>query len=504
MKQTPLIPCDADTALARLAKYDLHQFENMVLSGIMRLEAVWNRMRRSLCISPVTKEWVNEFEDLENYYVYRAFFAYREFMDSRGMDFEKVDVGDVMLGASLLQSRGDTTITGGTMPILEERLNLLLGPGSWDDRTVQAVADAPMLTQWLICKHIKMGLQTTSMMGVSPEALLALDALVEARDDAAAVENDDVFVEVNQEEDDEVVVERIPSRDSTLTNLEACLGGGFGKKEHVIFAAPSGQGKTTLACQIAGSLAKAGYQVLYISTEQPGAELKPRFLSSMSYHGNKDGRIPFSEVKDGGYMSKWTAKTSSEQFDIQNKAKLEARSRILQSLEGKLHFVNWLGSGHSVSELGALVKEANRRYKVNVDCVILDWIGGALDGSTTDPSIKRQLYISAAKAMKDLAYKYNVAAISFAQTTADAVDKQKVSERHLGECKAIHHEAVAAIGISAMHARNNNPDEADGESAYAKEQWFYVFKSRKAQGVLFKMIRNFSYQRFDNPNTAPK
>lgn len=499
MKQTPLIPCDADEVLARLAKNDIFKLETMILAGILRLESVWSRVRKSLCVSPVTKTWVNEFEEIDNYYVYRAFRAYRDFMDAKGQDFEQATVSDVMFGAELLSAQGDTTITDGVLPVLEARLSKLLGPGSWDDRTIAAVSDGPMLTQWLVCKHIKYGLQLTSMMGVAPEALMALDLLVEARDEAAAVGNDDVFVEVNQDEDDEVVVERIPSHDTALANLEKCLGGGFGKKEHVIFAAPSGQGKTTLACQIAGSLAAAGYQVLYISTEQPGSELKPRLISAMSYPMGSQMHIPFSEVKDGGYMSKWQEKTTSEQINDGNKRKLQAREIILRKLEGKLHFVNWLGSGHSVAELGALVKEANRRFGKPMDCVILDWIGGALDGNVTDPGVKRQLYILAAKAMKDLAYKYNVAAVSFAQTTADAVDKQKVSERHLGECKAIHHEAVAAFGISALHAKSNNPDDADGESAYAKDQYFYAFKSRKAQGVLFKVRRNFGFQRFDNP-----
>src|SRR5437773_1287595 len=56
-----------------------------------------------------------------------------------------------------------------------------------------------------------------------------------------------------------------------------------------LFTGPPGIGKSTLANQLAGGLAKQGVKVLYISTEQGLGDLK-RCVERI--HGSRNGRLP--------------------------------------------------------------------------------------------------------------------------------------------------------------------------------------------------------------------
>ena len=214
------------------------------------------------------------------------------------------------------------------------------------------------------------------------------------------------------------------------------------------------------------------------ATEQPAVELTPRILSSISLYPGFTS-VPKKLIESGQCTP----------------AQRESLERIQEKLSPYLHFSCWVGDNAklTISDLDGLVANMTKKFG-RIDCVILDWIGGSLDGHTIDQGEKRQLDMDAANKMRSLAYKYNCATISFCQTTAEGYDKMHVETKHLGECKSIHHGCVAAFGISAM--KNNSSDAARTGETYAITQYINCFKTRNSVGTIQKVKRNFDYACF--------
>jgi len=84
----------------------------------------------------------------------------------------------------------------------------------------------------------------------------------------------------------EEIVQRYPTG---LLPWTTSMGGGFAKKEHMLIIAPTGGGKTVMACQIAGTLAAQNLRGILVTTEQEHTELLPRFVANFA-------GIPFSPV----------------------------------------------------------------------------------------------------------------------------------------------------------------------------------------------------------------
>lgn len=283
----------------------------------------------------------------------------------------------------------------------------------------------------------------------------------------------DVGVLMEQEEDN---TQRIPFSPA-MGIMNSALGGGLGRKEHVIFIGPTGSGKTVMACQLAANMAMQGVKVCYVTTEQPAIEIMPRILSNLSSYGAEIGKIPFRLIKDGINRN------------ILSPEQLKSLDIISGKLKGNLGIEEWLGSGLTAADLETTVRKFVARYGT-IDVLILDWIGGAL-ASELDPALKRSSYLDAATKMKDLAYAYNMATISMAQAVAGTEKTRYISDKHIAECKALPREAVAGFGISALASVGEN-----SETTYSNEQYLYAFKSRKAPGLAINITRRFDFQTF--------
>lgn len=457
------------------------QFERYLAAAFIRLQKVYNLLHGCLCRHHRTGERVNDFDDPVLFGLVKVYEEYRDMtMDAGGLEHPVPTEEDIRCAAVVLAAEGDATVNEDIEEIVEAFMELTSPVYASNDLLESTVL--PVAQTWMTNKKSQAAIVDIRRSGMDPDISDRVAELEEIRDICNAGSSGDMFDEFDCGEDDsQAFVERM-TLGSNFSSLNACLGGGVGKKEHILFAAPTGQGKTVLACQLAADLASSGHQVLFITTEQPSIELRPRIISCLS-KGPGMEQIPFGLVKDGGYRH------------LLSDGQRRTHDMIQESLRGKLHFQSWLGMGKSINDIDAIVQAAIKKYS-SIDVVVLDWIGGALT-ENVDPKFKRDEYLKAAKRMKTIAYKFDIATISFAQTTQDSIDKQRVTEKYLAECKTLHTECAAAFGISALRTTGSSEAAAsDSQNAYATEQFMYCFKSRKAVGKLIPIRRDFGFQRF--------
>jgi len=76
--------------------------------------------------------------------------------------------------------------------------------------------------------------------------------------------------------------ERVDAFPSGLDVLDDAMDGGFWRSEMTVLAARPSVGKTSLACNIAVNVAKAGYKVLFVTREMPEETLLQRMIAAES------------------------------------------------------------------------------------------------------------------------------------------------------------------------------------------------------------------------------
>ena len=475
------------TKAEMLLQLEPELFEQYMLVALNEDDRLWYAASQTLCLDKKYNRHVNDFSNVAHYAIYRAIKLGREKLTEAGETFHSIPDGEIWVGLSMLSM---------------DAINPIIAPEKVVDvytqwitikskiKPVFAVATVKDIWRsWLGTRQTARILnRVKNMDGEGMEE--ALTAIRQVQSDLDGTEDRIVSIS-DMFEEEQPEVERFRLSDNPFKQLNEVLGGGFGRTEHSLFIAPSGGGKTVIACQLAVDLAMNGYRVLLISTEQAAHELMPRFISCASGSPNivKKARIPFKLIKDGCNRQTFTTVFSNEQRTVAN--------QIIKQLDKKLFVDHWKG-GKSVHNIQSSLDRVNRELGEDgkIDVVILDWIGRVLAEETTDNGKLRLLYQSAATAMKDLAINNNIATISMAQAQAAAANKLHLDNDCIAECKSLHNEATVAIGISAVKAKDST--EADGSSStYAQNQCFYCFKSRKSEAQAFMMRRNFGYQRFD-------
>lgn len=281
-------------------------------------------------------------------------------------------------------------------------------------------------------------------------------------------------------------IHRIPIRHQELNEA---LGGGFGQREAYLAISAPGGGKTVFACNTTTDAVKIRKKAIYISTEQYHDELMPRFIADAC-------NIPFNPIKDCVTGKSLIVKVHN-QF---GQAKLNQVKEYIDLLDAYARFYNWSEISTGGLSGAACISRAFKngvKELGSVDLVVLDWIGGAL-GALGESDKIRHMYQEASDTMVALARKEEVAALSLAQAEASrGKNTMYVDSNMTAECKSQDRGATAAIGISAIQNRAANNVEAEFEKSrdtYAREQFFYIGKSRKAPGGLIPFKRNFETQ----------
>lgn len=455
-------------------------FEKYVLVAINNNKKLWYALSKHLCKNKFGT-WVNEFESTSVYILYRAMFFWREM--TSGAEFSPISEGG-LLSALVMLTKNERPIL--SLDKVKDIVDLhkSITSAIYVDEAITIVKDT--WRAWLTNKKtLNVVTDWRRTGGSDPTEMLEGAASIKKDISATDNEEDAVFWSMDMlEASSEQIIERMPlSSDFKSMNLN--LGGGLGKREHVLVIAPTGGGKTIFACQLAADLALAQRGVLLISTEQHPRELYPRVISNLTY---KMGTPVMYKIIKDGFDEKAMSMLTSDQI-----AACKQASKAIPGLE----IGNWTG-GKTIADIPAFLSQVEQKLKAKgftLDVIILDWIGGALTDNVADPQKKRLLMMEAADFMKRLALERNIATVSLAQTSAKGIDVHKVTEQHLGECKTMHQQATAAFGISAVRVNSDANEDSD---SYETRQHCYGFKTRKGKGTYYTIKRNFDYQRFED------
>jgi replicative DNA helicase len=259
------------------------------------------------------------------------------------------------------------------------------------------------------------------------------------------------------------------------------MGGGFARGEHVLVIAPTGAGKTVMACQVASHMCSNKLSGILVSTEQSHYELEPRFVSASCH-------VPFNRVKDGFTPEKHLTATEYKAY----------RSLREEVIGDRLAIENW-GDDSSrslITHFDLMVREFLETHD-SLDFIILDWLGGALGAMATSSEQKRTMLQNAADYMATVAKKYNIITLSFAQAhPVQGANNRKVDQSVILDCKTLGLNASWVFGISAME---NKPEDADNntQATYSDNQFLWCSKGRKSMAVGVALTRNFAFQRFE-------
>ncbi len=455
-------------------------YERYILLALDSNKDFWFKLSKNLCFTN-NREFANDFSFTKYYAIYRAMYAWREL--TAGAPFSPITEGGLITQLHQLSIQTPPLIS------LDMAMECATEFLSWREQYSPEEAYAAVKSNWIqwlsykksskILDNFKRSGSTD--IGKSLEKITT--AVTELKNTTDVMDSAAWTMDMLANQTDEII-ERMPfSRD--FANIGAALGGGLGKREHIIFLAPTGGGKTVFACQLAVELALAGRGVILVTTEQHPRELFPRFITNVSYKLGTPVR--FDYIKDG------LTEATKEQLTT---SQLEMCQTAVDRLKDSLIVGNWT-SNRNLNDLPSFIEETKQKFEAagkTLDCVILDWIGGALTESTKDSAKLRLLMVEAANIMKNLAQQYNIATVSMAQTSKDGIDRSKVSEQYFSECKTLHYQATAAFGISAMRIKTENDEDGD---VYDIRQHVYCFKSRKSKGKFWTMKRNFDYQRFE-------
>ncbi len=267
----------------------------------------------------------------------------------------------------------------------------------------------------------------------------------------------------------------------SLGMLNHRMGGGFVRSEACLMAGPSNSGKSAAASQLLGEMAMQGRKCLYVTTEQtqPKKIVEAKIISQQT-------DIPYSLLSTGLNMGR---------LNPEQQARVEKLfTRINASNMFIVHW--WEHPSDKYLEQMTLMCDQAAQAMGGLDCFVFDWIGATMTADVqSDVQKLRLAYQRSADSFATLTAQLGVFGIVMAQCSAlQWKTARLVGPENLSECKTMHRERPAMVGISGL----SSGDESDNPNAerLAKEQWLNVAKTRHGAGGSVPVTRDMGYQRF--------
>ncbi len=447
-----------------------NEYELQIIGAVWWNWDFFQKVRGQLC--KLENLWVDEFNVSGCYAVYRAIHDYNMMFWQNGQiaqDFRPIDQEQMRTFLTAFANTGEF-LTIPEMPIAEH----IFVQGAQTAKPEAMVFLERVFPHWIVAQKssqiMRRGLDGRNAEKAA-EQLSQLTDTFKERGKSLKMYGFGHGIDTG-----ELHVERLKT---SFMPLDISLGGGFGKGEGVLFIAGQGVGKTVAATQLSTGMALAGHKGVLISTEQTHDQLEPRIVSMRA-------NVPFNNIKD--------------KFD--ERLLLPDQMERYQQLRKDLNATNynildWTSDRERdiFSVMDQLVCEAGEAMG-RVDFMYLDWLGSAIGRQfANDPAMLRFIYKNAADAAVQLAVKYNMAVVVFAQAHPEkSYNRVRVDATCLSECKTLGENMTNVIGITGMMPKE--ADENDGAPLFEDDQWFYISKARKSAGAKAPMRRDFGFQRF--------
>lgn len=475
--------------LIRSSPAQKREVESWLMYALIHDYDFWLLCLERLCKDPETETEIDDFEELNHNIIFKAL---RRFSSLGHSDTDKDFTPSIEGMRSILQLEADHArlCTAEEIPgLIELYSKYKLDP---DSGRTWAKSARNLFAPWLSiarANHVSTGLDNHT-----------LDEMI-----ASAERQSDA---VSTTEDDDIVVYGKQKRVSKPKNSVALTGfpmlsqklGNFRYGNGYLFQAPSGGGKTVLACQLVHEFVSQGLKGVMITTEQGFDELEPRFVSLACsipiYHAGLNMGVEEELLKRD-----------------KNDPSIYTRFREWEQMAKNMFVVYPWENDNSQSihtDMEATIRRVTKLLGCPPQFVILDWIGGAL-GSDVAPENLRIAYQMAANAFAASAKKHKYIGCAFAQTVGNK-HLFKLDASTLAECKTMHTKYCSLIGITAIETLgkdgevtpSKNPSKNNSQNGqnvlvkdvYRDEQFLDVSKARFGKPGRIAIKREFHFQRF--------
>lgn len=266
---------------------------------------------------------------------------------------------------------------------------------------------------------------------------------------------------------------------SGFPQMDRKLGGGFFKGSSYLFVAFSGVGKSTVTTQWSSTFCVLqDAKGMVITTEERPDKIKLRYVAHCC------------EIN-------WETIRNNKSFDpstLEPKKK-ELFKRMSEKLDDNLYLVDWTDPTEIDMDIEALVENFKKEKGCVPDFIIMDWIGGALEGLASQRNQEiRHVYNEAANTLTKCALRHDMVVIFMAQANADGVNNMRVGINQIAESKAMAKGVAAVIGMSALQDKNIDAS-GSSESTYQENQYLFLSKTRFGTGGTVPFRRKFEYQK---------
>lgn len=480
-----------ETPWSVLCRENPEMYERYVLAACAKSQVLWEKLSQVLCVrvSRFGARETNDFSTQPAYLLYKAIKA----LHGSEVSFAQSTLPGIaaILSTTAAVPAGVVVTEAKRKEVLELALDVLALP---DDLSCTIVSDT--WKDWLHNVQVASAFRDITRSGFTADLQEKVNALADLRaaldkadgmDDGKGLNTFDEWFEKVEKP-----VVRLPLG-KNFANLNKLLGGGFGKGEHVLAVVPSGGGKTVLACQIAAEMAQACHHVMLISTEQQPSALLPRIFSCMSWEvaETPNGRLKHDQIKDT---------PMKHMLPMLNEEQQKVVRKIRDAVGPYIHMVKWDSEKASVGYIEQKLLEYNKQLaeageEKGIEMIILDWIGSTIKPRPGEEL--RHLMNRAAEEMFRLAEKHEVAALSTCQTNRQGRKVKLVDAEHIAEAGGMIQTATTAFGISTIDADEAAGEARDGKAKYAVRQYCNGFKARMSEAMVFEIIRNFAYMRYN-------
>jgi replicative DNA helicase len=285
--------------------------------------------------------------------------------------------------------------------------------------------------------------------------------------------------------------------------MDKTIGGGLRPGELLLIGGAQGQGKTTMALQMARNMAASGQAtVLYVCFEHDEEYLIQRMVameSALTHLPQKQGAVKIQDVKKE-VVSSYTASAETG-----TKAKLGTNPRLRPSLEriarygSNLYLMRGTATHSTVDNLRQLVKEHRGSDDERRLVLFVDYLQKV--PVVPEPATEEEKVTRIVSGLKDIALAESVPVVAIVAADREGLKAKRLRNHHLRGSSAINYESdIILILNDKYHIVAKVNIEFNPYQAQRYRDWVVasIEKNRGGQdNVDLEFEKLFEYSCFD-------